>query len=274
MRYVLIVPVLGLLVLFLSYASSGRRPKAPQSLIEIELKDIGVDPASRSPVLIITDREKGRVLPIFIGINEASAISRGLSGEETRRPLTHDLIVNMIEKLGADLTRVVIRDLKDNIFLADLVLSFKNKEVTVDCRPSDAIAVAVRLGTPLFITRDVLESSLNEELTEWWHREGTTSRLGLNLQDLTEELARAMGVGEQEGVIVSSVQEEGVADEAGIRRGDIIVSIDGEAVKEPVEVGIMLSERSGEEVDLFILRAGEELHISIPVPAAGGGGRR
>jgi bifunctional DNase/RNase len=272
MRYVLLVPVLGLLVLLLSYTGSGRRIQAPDNLVELELIDIGIDPDNRSPVLILTDREEGKVLPVFIGVNEASSISRALGDEEMRRPMTHDLIANMIEKMGTSLVRVVIKNLEDNIYYADLVIRMGNSEVKVDCRPSDAIAIAVRLEAPVFIKREVLELAVNEELTEWWHREGMTSRLGLQLQELTDDLAGVMGAENLEGVIISSVEEGGVADENGLKRGDIVLSIDGESVGDPVEMAVVLSEMGGREVDFLILRKKEEIKIKIHVPAYGEGG--
>ena len=269
MRYIFIVPFLGILVLFLSYAGSGRKAPTPGELVEVELMDVGVDPNSRSPVLILIDNEKGHVLPVFIGIHEASAITKGLSQDKSPRPLTHDLIVNMIDELGGSLSRVVIKDLKDNVFYADLVLFVKDSEIQVDCRPSDAIAVAVRLGAPIYVTRDVLESSFNEELTNWWHREGTISRIGLRLQKLTEELAAAMGVEGVEGVIVSSIKDGAAADEAGIERGDILLSLDGVIMKDPADVTLALTEKEGQVIEVSVLRKGEQLLLKISVPAYG-----
>lgn len=266
MRYVLIVPVLALMVLILSYVASGHRRALPQDLVKVELTDLGRDPTSGSPVIILTDEEKGRVLPIFIGISEASAISKGMEKEEGRRPLTHDLFVNMMKLLEADLRRVEITGLKENIFYADLVVGLEDREVRIDSRPSDAIAVAVRLRAPIYVSRDVLEESASEELSRWWRREGATSSLGLELQELTEDLARAFGAESAAGVLVASVREGGVAAENGIERGDIILEVDGEEVSDPVQMASLLTQKGGRDVELLVLRAGREITLTIPLP--------
>jgi bifunctional DNase/RNase len=266
-RYIVIVPILALMVLFLAYIGSGQKGTVPGDLVKVELTDLGRDPESGSPVLILTDLKQGRVLPIFIGISEASAISKGMERGEGSRPLTHDLLVNMLTLMEADLRRVEITALKENVFYADLVVGLKEKEVRVDSRPSDAIAVAVRLHAPIYVASDVLEVSASEELTQWWRREGATSNMGLEIQELTEELAGALGAESTAGVLVSFVREGGVAAENGLETGDIILAIDGEEVSDPVQMAALLTEKSGRGVKFLILRKGKELILTIPVPA-------
>jgi len=265
-RYVLIIPLLGFLVLMLYFAGSEQQGIAPEDLVEMKLEDMGIDPASGLPILILSDKEKGKVLPVYIGLSEASSISRAMDEEELLRPMTHDLIVNILDEMGASLTRVVIKDLEDNVFYADLVIEMRNAQVQIDCRPSDAIAIAVRDGAPIFVSREILEASLNKELTRWWHSEGTGTRLGIEFQALTEELARALGVELGDGVLVSSVDEGGVAGEAGIVRGDVVVSVNGDTVFDPEGVTELLLEKAGSVVDLVVIRRSEELHIGMNVP--------
>jgi len=264
-RYVLIIPLMGLLILMLYYAGSERQEPAPEDLVEVRLEDMGIDPASGLPVLILSDIERGKILPVYIGVHEASSISMALDEEEPLRPMTHDLIVNILEEMGAHLTRVVIKDLKGNVFYADLVIETRKTEIPVDCRPSDAIAIAVRLGAPIFVSREILETAVNEELTRWWSGEGVANRLGIEFQPLTRELARAMGVENLEGVLVSSVDAEGVAHEAGIVRGDVVLSVDGDTVTDPESMNALLSEKAGTTVDLLVARRGEELHIEMTI---------
>ncbi len=266
-RYAVIIPLLALLVVLLAYTGSERHLTVSEDLVQVELKDLGIDPTTRSPVLILADREKGRILPIFIGINEATAISRGIDDEHGERPLTHDLIILMLRAMDTNLERVVIKDLQNNIFLADLVLLRGEESFLVDCRPSDAIAVAVRVDAPIYISKEVLDASASEELTRWWHREEAGEDLGLGFQDLTEELARAFELSETGGVLVASVEEGSIAQERGVERGDIILSVDGEAVNDPMELRIMLSERGGREAALVVLRKGSEREILLPIPA-------
>jgi bifunctional DNase/RNase len=266
-RYALIIPVLGFLILMLYYTGSERQGPALEDLVEVELEDMGIDPAGGLPVLILSDKEKGKVLPVYIGIHEAASISRALDKEELMRPMTHDLIVKMLEEMGASLTRVVIKDLEDNVFFADMVIKMRDTSIPIDCRPSDAIAIAVRLDAPIYISRDILEISLNEELTRWWRGEGGATSLGIEFQAMTRELARAMGVEGLEGVLVSSVDEGGVAGEAGIVRGDVVLSVDGDTVTDPEGIDTSLSEKAGSAVDILVSRKGVELHIEMIVPS-------
>ena len=116
-----------------------------------------VDPASRSPVVLLEDKAHNVALPIWIGPAEAHAIASQLEGVESPRPLTHDLMKAVIERVGVGLQRVVIRELRDNTYYASIVLLWDGEEVEIDSRPSDAIALAVRFGQPIFVNRALLE---------------------------------------------------------------------------------------------------------------------
>jgi bifunctional DNase/RNase len=100
-----------------------------------------------------------KALPIWIGVFEAEAISRGMEDVVTLRPMTHDLLKQILDTLQASLTRVVITDLKDNTFYANLHFDVDGRELIVDSRPSDAIALAVRVRAPIFIARSVVEAT-------------------------------------------------------------------------------------------------------------------
>jgi bifunctional DNase/RNase len=108
-------------------------------------------------MVVLKEKEGKRVLPIIIGIPEASAIKLKISGISTPRPMTHDLLKNTIEQLGATFKKVIIDRLEENTFYAKLVLQDgKNKEIIVDARPSDSIAVALRAGCPIFASDELL----------------------------------------------------------------------------------------------------------------------
>ncbi len=119
-----------------------------------------------SPVVVLRS-EDGRLLPIYIGLAEAMAINSALKNRIPPRPMTHDLLVDIIGKLNARVERVVIDDLVDNTFYARVVLKYNDYEVEVDARPSDSIAIAVRIGCPIYIDNKVLdEAGLLEDLPE------------------------------------------------------------------------------------------------------------
>jgi hypothetical protein len=128
-------------------------------MVEVRLRAVRVDLQSNTPVLLLQESEGlGRTLPIFIGAPEATAIAFALQGMDTPRPMTHDLIRDLLDALGADVIRVVITELKAATYFAEIVLQHGAREIPVSSRPSDAVAVAVRTGTPLFVADDLMES--------------------------------------------------------------------------------------------------------------------
>ncbi len=128
-------------------------------MVEVRLRAVRVDLQSNTPVLLLQESEGlGRTLPIFIGAPEATAIAFALQGMDTPRPMTHDLIRDLLDALGADVVRVVITELKTATYFAEIVLRHGEREIPVSSRPSDAVAVAVRTGAPLFVADDLMES--------------------------------------------------------------------------------------------------------------------
>ncbi len=118
---------------------------------------LGLDRTTNTPVVILQEREGERVLPIWIGPAEASAIAMELAGVKFSRPLTHDLLKQVIVGLGADLRKVIITQVKDNTYFAELHIYRGDQVIQIDARPSDSIAVALRLKTPIFTSETLLE---------------------------------------------------------------------------------------------------------------------
>lgn len=132
---------------------------ADRALIPLEVVGVRVELPSNQPIVLLREKEGSRYLPIWIGGNEATAIATALEGVEPPRPLTHDLMRSVIDAVGVLAVRVVITEMRDSVFYADLALESEGKEVAVSSRPSDAIALAVRTGTPIFATPGVLEEA-------------------------------------------------------------------------------------------------------------------
>lgn len=126
-------------------------------MIEVTLETIQISLlVSSHRIVVLKQAEAERYLPIWIGPCEAEAISVGVKGIDVLRPLTHDLIVNILDALDADLQYIYINDLAENTFFATLVVEVAGAEVEIDARPSDAIAVAVRTGVPIYVSENVL----------------------------------------------------------------------------------------------------------------------
>ena len=146
--------------------------------VEMKVRGLALDPVSNMPIIILRDDEEKRSLPIWVGIFEANAIALELEKISTPRPMTHDLIKALLEALKARVLRIVVNDLRDNTFFALIHLRLGEEEITVDSRPSDAIALALRVGAPIFVDEDVVrraksvevapkESDDQEKLKEW-----------------------------------------------------------------------------------------------------------
>jgi bifunctional DNase/RNase len=131
--------------------------------IEFKIKGLMMDPMTNSPIVVLQDTTSETLLPIWVGIFEANAIALQIEKVETPRPMTHDLIKGLLTHLNAQVIKVVVTELKDNTFYALIFLDVSGKLLTVDSRPSDAIAIALRTDSPIFVTDDVIakSSSLN-----------------------------------------------------------------------------------------------------------------
>jgi bifunctional DNase/RNase len=127
-------------------------------MVEVVLRAVRVDVGTSTPLLLLEEVGGSRVLPIFIGAPEATAIAYALGNIETARPMSHDLLGNVIKALGAQLFAVEITELNDNTFYANLRLVREGAEINVSSRPSDAVALALRAGAPILVNDDLMAS--------------------------------------------------------------------------------------------------------------------
>lgn len=128
-------------------------------MIEMELTGVRVELPSNQPIVLLRERAGERYLPIWIGAAEAAAIALSLQGVETPRPMTHDLMKNILQDLAVSVHRVVVTELKDSTFFASIQMQRGDDSFEISSRPSDAIALAVRLATPIFASEEVLEEA-------------------------------------------------------------------------------------------------------------------
>lgn len=127
--------------------------------IEMTVKTLMIDPATNLPIVILRDREGGRVLPIWVGVAEANAIALQIENLATPRPMTHDLLRNVIADLQATIQKVVVSDLRENTFYALIFVTVNGEAVAIDARPSDAIALALRAKAPIYVEERVIEEA-------------------------------------------------------------------------------------------------------------------
>ncbi len=138
--------------------SEQEEPTSPE-LVAMVVTGLMLDPSSNVPIVILRDEERTLFLPIWIGAAEAQAIALRMEGIATQRPMTHDLFTQMCERLGGMISRVVISDLREGTFFADIYLDPSDPQKVLDARPSDAIALALRAQAPIFARRAVLEQA-------------------------------------------------------------------------------------------------------------------
>jgi uncharacterized protein len=127
--------------------------------VEMQIRGLMMDPVTNMPIIVLKDVASDLVLPIWVGIFEANAIALELEKTTTPRPMTHDLMQNMARGLNAEVRKVVVSELREDTFYAVIWMDQNGETVTLDARPSDAIALALRWDCPIYVNREVLESS-------------------------------------------------------------------------------------------------------------------
>jgi uncharacterized protein len=131
--------------------------------IEMTIKGLMIDPVTNMPIVVLRDLTGERVLPIWVGIFEANAIALQMENVQTPRPMTHDLLTSVIGRMDGRVTRIIVCDLKDNTFYASVVIQVAGRDLVVDARPSDAIALALRAGSPIFVDELVFQRTQQAE---------------------------------------------------------------------------------------------------------------
>lgn len=134
--------------------------------IEMRIKGLVVDPISKMPIVVLEDIQSKRMLPIWIGIFEANAIALKIEDITTPRPMTHDLLKNLLDELDIKVEKIVVNDVRDNTFYALIYCRHMNQTVTIDSRPSDAIALVLRTGAPIFVEESVVEKAQSMKIDE------------------------------------------------------------------------------------------------------------
>jgi len=153
----------------------------------MDVKALILDPIANMPVVILRDEDGSHFLPIWVGVFEANAIALQMEGIVTPRPMTHDLLRNLLVRIDANVVKVVINNLLENTFYAEIHLKLDGKALTLDSRPSDAIALALRVSAPVFVEEEVLATSRandhpseaqNSERLRKWLEEADPDSLG------------------------------------------------------------------------------------------------
>ncbi|MBI2346157.1 MAG: bifunctional nuclease family protein [Deltaproteobacteria bacterium] len=157
------------------------------TLVEMKVTGLTIDPFTSMPIIILKDLEEKSALPIWIGLIEASAIATELERIQLARPMTHDLLKNILDALTVRVGRVAVTDLADNTFYARIYLLHNGRELEMDARPSDAIALALRTKAPIFVEKRVIEKSRKIDLSKESDEESRKQKWTEILENLSPE---------------------------------------------------------------------------------------
>jgi bifunctional DNase/RNase len=254
-----------LLVVFLAFSqmSSAAQPLSDDSL-EMKVKGVAMDPSGNSPIVILEDPQGQHAFPIWIGLPEAQAIVRALEDTPTPRPMTHSLLQNILSGLEAQVMRILINDMHSNTFYAIIVLRQGAKTVTIDARPSDAIALALGAKAPIYVAKKVLGAVRTVNLSPPSSSQRSSQQWGMHLQSLGPELAPFFHLAKPEGVLISFVEVGSQAERHGLRRGDVITDVDGQPIKTLQDLLDILSRKKpDQQFVLLVTRDQRPLRIHL-----------
>jgi bifunctional DNase/RNase len=226
--------------------------------VDVDVAGVEIDLGTGAPVVRLverTDEGTPRELLIWIGPAEAQAIALEMHGVPTPRPLTHDLMTRLVRRLGGKLDRVVVEALRGDTYIASIHLRARGgRRLRVDARPSDAIALALRLGGPIRVADELLGAAPPSRAVR------TAHLWGLTLQDLTPEVAAFFDVAPGSGVLVADVGSR-----AELERGDVITALDGRRVGTLDELRSGAGSRAAATpVQLAVTRGGRTLTVQLP----------
>jgi bifunctional DNase/RNase len=234
---------------------------------ESRIKTLLVDPSTQTPVVVLETIADKKPLPIWIDVPEARAIALELEHVSLPRPLTHDLIRNILQSVGATVQRVTITELRNNTYFASLALLVRDKVVQVDSRPSDAIAVALRMKAPIFVSAQVLSKS-KPVPAQAGRADQTQGKLGMQAQDLTPDLAKLLDSQQHKGVLVTDVSVGAAAMKAGLQRGDIIIKANDQTIASTSDLeGALQAAKTSPQIKLEVIKKGKPTIIVIDLPS-------
>jgi bifunctional DNase/RNase len=251
--------------------SDGERRLAvpAEQLIPVELASVGIVPMTGAPVVLLREPERGSVVPIFIGPNEARAIIAAQRAIEMPRPMTHDLAASLIIGLDGTLERVIVDELRDGTYFGALEISRPDgKPVLIDARPSDGLALAVRMGAGIFVAPSVLEAGADIPFEGLGGDDDVVTALGITVMQPDAALREALDLPDGPGVLVSSAV--GLASLAGVQPGAFITQINGSEVTTPLAfLELVNATARGQKALLEFSLGGQrkEVELDVDVPA-------
>ena len=229
--------------------------------VEMEVKAVRIDVVGQAPVVILVDKEGLKALPIWIGLPEANAIDKELKNIASPRPMTHDLLQSILTQTQVNVKEIKIVDLKDNTYYATLFLKMKKGVIEVDARPSDAIILALKSKTPIYVSTKILDKqgiALSKEET-------LGERYGIRIQELTPALASNFNFKGEKGVLVAEILPGSTAETSGIKPGDIITKVNSKEVGSVQEFEqVFDAAKPGDPLRILLFRDDQFKEVNLP----------
>ena len=252
-----------LLVAIVALAGCRHRLAERTDQVRVEVASVGFDRESGVPFVLLEEKVGKRRLPIWIGDNEARAIMFELRGMTPQRPLTSDLLKSVIEKTGNHVDRVVIGDLRDQTYYADIYRD--NNHYRIDSRPSDAIALALGLKAPIYVSPKLFESAAAAGAGKPANGPEAAHALGLTVQELSEEIATYFNAKPKSGVLVADVGA--AAARAGVERGDVLTRLGDKEIRNLGDFNAGVRALNGfDSVSVTLEHRGQRRAVKLAVP--------
>ena len=256
-----------LVVALVATSACHHRSRTKSDQVRVDVVTVGLDRESGTPFVLLEEKGGKRQLPIWIGESEARSIMLELHGITPQRPLTSDLLRSVLEKTGNHVDRVVIDDMRDQTYYADIYLN--DGRFQIDSRPSDAIALALGMKAPIFVADKLFESAVSTNPGKP-NGPDAVRALGITVQELTDEIAEYFKAQPGTGVLVADTRGEAAT--AGIERGDILKQLGDKPIKNLADFNAAVQTLKGSDyVALTLDRAGVERVVKLRVPAEWGG---
>jgi uncharacterized protein len=237
-----------------------------ESSVEMTVKNLMLDPITQTPVVLLESVKEKKTLPIWIGVEEATSIALEIKKVSMPRPNTHDLIRNILQGLGGTIHRIIITDLRNDVYYATIALKLRGQDYQIDSRPSDAIAVALRMKAPIHASAKVLAKAKTIGAPEKNPSEAQKT-LGIQTQDLSPDLAGLFDLKPGGGILVADVELGGPAAEAGLQRGDVILKVNEKSLQKSSELESFLqSTKKGGQLKIELIRKGKSITIAMNLP--------
>lgn len=243
--------------------------------LPMEVATVGWDSSTTSPVVLLRQLDTGQMVPIWVGVAEAQAIAAALHEVRYPRPMTHDLMNDLIGRLGGRLDELLIHDVVDGTYFGLLRVSLGNgrEPLIVDSRPSDGLALALRSGAAIRVAQKILDETPDVDFLAPDEPDQVVRALGLTVVARSPELTREHGLPEEgHGLVV--LRAVGSAADQGLRRGDLVLDVAGIQMRRPIDLLDALEDVPyGQKVPVTYWRDGEETTVELapqPPPPAGG----